>query len=267
MTEAQSNTGERIAKVLARRGVCSRREAEKMISLGLVSVDGVKLTSPAVKVTPKSDIRVDGTRIPEEEAPRLWRYHKPAGLVTTTRDPRGRETVFERLPDGLPRVVTVGRLDLNSEGLILLTNSGEIARHLELPSTGWRRRYRVRVHGRLSEEDLARLTKGIRCDGQILKAEEATLDKGRGGNCWITVVLKEGRNREIRRMVEALGGQVSRLIRVSYGPFQLGALKKGEVEEVTRKVMKEQLGSLLDGLPQAPSRSAKRTAQNADRWR
>lgn len=244
MPETNSNTEERIAKVLARRGVCSRREAERMISEGHVSVDGVTLTSPAVKVGKGADIRVRGSRIPEASEPRLWLYHKPKGLITSTSDPQGRGTIFDHLPKDMPRVVTIGRLDLNSEGLLLLTTDGEIKRHLELPSTGWRRRYRARVYGRLTDEDLARLTKGIRCDGEILKADEATFEKSSGQNCWIIVVLTEGRNREIRRMVEALGAQVNRLIRTSYGPFQLGSLKTGEVTEVNRKVMREQLGKM-----------------------
>ncbi len=207
-------------------------------------MDGVTLTSPAFKVGKGADIRVGGSRIPDPSEPKLWLYHKPKGLITSTRDPQGRGTVFDSLPDDMPRVMTVGRLDLNSEGLLLLTNDGEIKRHLELPSTGWRRRYRARVYGRLTEEDVARLTKGIRCDGELLKAEEAKLEKASGQNCWINVVLTEGRNREIRRMVEALGAQVNRLIRVSYGPFQLGGLKTGEVTEVSRKVMREQLGDM-----------------------
>ena len=258
MAETPSDTGERIAKVLARRGVCSRREAEKMITSGLVSVDGVTLTSPAVKVKGGADIRVEGARIPAASATRLWRYHKPRGLITSTLDPQGRATVFAHLPEDLPRVVSIGRLDLNSEGLLLLTNDGELARKLELPSTGWRRRYRVRVHGRLTEDDLARLRKGIKAEGETLKAEEVILDQVRGSNCWLTIVLREGKNREIRRMVEALGAQVDRLIRVAYGPFQLGSLKSGEVEEISRKVMKEQLGAMMGDAKTPPSRAAKR---------
>lgn len=266
MTETNSNPQERIAKVLARRGVCSRREAERMISQGYVSVDGVTLTSPAFKVGAGADIRVRGSRIPEATEPRLWRYHKPKGLITSTSDPQGRGTIFDHLPEDMPRVMSVGRLDLNSEGLLLLTNDGEIKRHLELPSTGWRRRYRARVYGRLTEDDLKKLTKGIKCDGELLKAEEATLEKSSGQNCWIIVVLKEGRNREIRRMVEALGAQVNRLIRTSYGPFQLGSLKVGEVEEVSRKVLREQLGTVLDEpRKERPRHTPKRS--NADRRR
>jgi 23S rRNA pseudouridine2605 synthase len=261
MPETPSNQAERIAKVLARRGVCSRRDAEKLIQKGLVSVDGVTLTSPAVKVSETALIRVSGSVVPRAQETRLWRYHKPSGLVTSTRDAQGRGTVFEHLPDEMPRVISVGRLDLNSEGLLLLTNSGELARRLELPSTGWRRRYRVRVYGRLKPEDLARLTKGIRSNGELLKAEEAILeDTPRGGNTWLTIVLTEGRNREIRRMIEALGGQVNRLIREAYGPFQLGTLRRGDVQEVSRKVMREQLGSLFGDEGGEPKRAAaKRT--------
>jgi len=237
-----------------------------MINQGLVTVDGVKLTSPAFKVGKSADIRVGGSRIPDAAEPRLWLYHKPKGIITSTRDPQGRGTVFDHLPEDMPRVMTIGRLDLNSEGLLLLTNDGEIKRHLELPSTGWRRRYRVRVYGRLTDDDLRRLTKGIRCDGELLKADEAALEKSSGQNCWINIVLTEGRNREIRRMIEALGAQVNRLIRVSYGAFQLGGLKSGEVTEVSRKVIREQLGNSI-GAPvkERPRRTPKKI--NADRRR
>jgi 23S rRNA pseudouridine2605 synthase len=245
MSEPLETQGERIAKVLARRGVCSRREAERLIADGLVSVDGAVLTTPAFKVTPAAAIRVKGAVVPDEVRTRLWRYHKPPGLLTTHRDPQGRPTVFERLPEDMPRTVSIGRLDLNSEGLLLLTNDGELARKLELPSTGWRRRYRVRVHGRPSTEDLARLTAGIRVDGQLLKAEEASLDSARGENAWLTIVLTEGKNREIRRMVEAIGARVNRLIRLGYGSFLLGDLTRGAIEEVPAKTLREQMGHLL----------------------
>jgi 23S rRNA pseudouridine2605 synthase len=264
MNETNSNQGERIAKILARRGVCSRREAERMIADGQISVNGVTLTTPGVKVLETDDIRVKGTRIATAAATRLWRYHKPAGLVTTHRDPQGRPTVFDRLPEDLPRVISVGRLDLNSEGLLLLTNDGELARRLELPSNAWRRRYRVRVFGRVTEEDLSRLQKGIRSDGELLKAEEATLERSSGDNSWLSVVLTEGKNREIRRMMEALGAQVNRLIRTAYGPFQLGALKSGDVEEVSRKVIAEQLGSKIG--EDKPSRLPRKKS-DADRRR
>jgi 23S rRNA pseudouridine2605 synthase len=265
MSEPDSNGGERIAKVLARRGVCSRRDAEKMIANGLISVDGVTLTSPAVKVGDQADIRIEGVRVPAAPETRLWRYNKPAGLITTHSDAKGRTTVFEKLPKDMPRVVSIGRLDLNSEGLLLLTNDGALARTLELPSTGWRRRYRVRVYGRLGATELERMRKGIRSDGQLLKAEEVSLDEVRGGNCWLTIVLTEGKNREIRRMVEALDGKVNRLIRESYGPFQLGNLRSGTVDEVGRKVIREQLGALVAQAAMAPKSRSKRA--DADRGR
>lgn len=245
MTGSLETQGERIAKVLARRGICSRREAERLIADGLVSVDGIILTTPAFKVTEAAAIKVRGVPVPGEARTRLWRYHKVAGLMTTHSDPQGRPTVFERLPPELPRVLSIGRLDLNSEGLLLLTNDGELSRALELPSNGWRRRYRVRVFGKPTEEDLKRLTAGVTVDGQRLKAEEASFDSARGDNTWLTIVLTEGKNREIRRMLEAVGVRVNRLIRVAYGPFQLGDLERGAVEEVPPKVMREQLGSLL----------------------
>lgn len=244
MTEPLETQGERIAKVLARRGVCSRREAERLIAQGLVSVNGETLSTPAFKVMPDAAIRVRGELVPGESRTRLWRYHKPPGLVTTHRDPQSRPTVFERLPPELPRVLSVGRLDVNSEGLLLLTNDGEVSRALELPSNAWRRRYRVRVFGKPSKEDVERLAKGIVVDGERLKAEEAAIDSARGDNAWLTIVLTEGKNREIRRMLEALGFKVSRLIRVAYGPFVLGDLQRGAVEEVPPKVLREQLGSL-----------------------
>jgi len=245
MTEPLETQGERIAKVLARRGVCSRREAERLIAEGLVSVNGEVLTTPAFKVTEAAAIKVRGVPVPGESRTRLWRYHKPAGLMTTHRDPQGRPTVFERLPPELPRVLSIGRLDLNSEGLLLLTNDGELSRALELPSNGWRRRYRVRVFGKPSAADLDRLKTGVSVDGERLKAEEASLDSTRGDNTWLTIVLTEGKNREIRRMLEVIGVRVNRLIRLAYGPFQLGELGRGAIEEVPPKVMREQLGSLL----------------------
>jgi 23S rRNA pseudouridine2605 synthase len=258
MTQALPIQGERIAKVLARRGVCSRREAERLIAEGLVSVDGAVLTTPAVKVGEAASILVRGRLVPPEARTRMWRYHKPAGLMTTHNDPQGRPTVFERLPPELPRVVSIGRLDLSSEGLLLLTNDGAIARALELPSMGWRRRYRVRIFGKPVKADLDRLTAGILVDGVRLKAEEAKLDSSRGDNSWLTIVLTEGKNREIRRMVEAIGARVNRLIRVSYGAFQLGELTRGAIEEVPPKVLREQLGSLV----KAPARK-----RHADRGR
>jgi 23S rRNA pseudouridine2605 synthase len=235
-------SAERIAKVLARAGLCSRRDAERWIAAGRVEVDGLVLTTPAVTVTAESDIRVDGQPLPAADRPRLWRYHKPAGLVTTHRDEKGRPTVFEALPKGLPRLISIGRLDLNSEGLLLLTNDGALARRLELPSTGWIRRYKVRVHGEVEPACLAELEKGVTIDGASYGPIRASLERRQGSNAWITLALREGKNREVRRVLEHLGLQVTRLIRLSYGPFQLGNLARGAIDEVRKKVLAEQLG-------------------------
>jgi 23S rRNA pseudouridine2605 synthase len=241
-----TNGGERIAKVMARAGLCSRREAETWIAAGRVTVNGEMLTSAARNVTAADDVRVDGTALRAAERTRLWRYHKPAGLVTSHRDEKNRRTVFDALPKTLPRVVSVGRLDLNSEGLLLLTNDGALARDLELPAKGLRRRYRVRVHGRVGPSALTRLAGGIVVDGVQYGPIEATVDAAPGGaskaNAWLTITLTEGKNREIRKVLEALGLSVNRLIRVAYGPFQLGPLKPGDVEEVPRHLLREQLG-------------------------
>lgn len=234
--------GDRIAKTLARAGIASRREAERMIEAGRVTVNGNKINSPALNVTDKDRITVDGKPLAEPEPERIWLYHKPTGLVTTNKDEKGRETIFDHLPEDLPRVMTVGRLDLNSEGLLLLTNDGGVKRKLELPSTGWLRKYRVRINGRPSDETFAPLRKGITIDGEKFQPMEVTLDRQQGANAWATVGIREGRNREIRRAMEAVGLTVNRLIRVSYGPFQLGQLKSGEVEEVRRRVVRDQLG-------------------------
>jgi len=242
MSAAAGEKGERIAKRLARAGLCSRRDAERWIADGRVSVDGKVLDSPALAVTDASDIRVDGKPIPEPEPSRLWRYHKPAGLVTTHKDERGRPTVFERLPPNLPRLISVGRLDLNSEGLLLLTNDGELARELELPARGWLRRYRVRVHGTVDPARLAALEKGLTIDGVAYGPIRAELDRTQGSNAWLTLSLREGKNREVRRVMEHLGLGVTRLIRIAYGPFQLGELERGQVDEVPRRVLREQLG-------------------------
>ncbi len=245
--------GERIARRLARAGLCSRREAERWIAAGRVSVDGETLTTPAVVVTEASRIVVDGKPLPAADRTRLWRYHKPAGLVTSHKDPQGRPTVFQRLPADLPRVVSVGRLDLNSEGLLLLTNDGALARRLELPSSGWQRRYRVRIHGTPEPEKLAALARGVTVDGVRYGPVKAALDRQQGANAWLTVALTEGRNREIRRIMTHLGFAVSRLIRIAYGPFQLGLLEPGQVDEVAARVIKEQLGGAKTSRPRKKS--------------
>jgi 23S rRNA pseudouridine2605 synthase len=213
-----------------------------MIEAGRVSVNGNKLDGPALNVTTKDRITVDGKPIGEPDPERIWLYHKPTGLVSTNRDEKGRETIFDHLPENLPRVMTIGRLDLNSEGLLLLTNDGDLKRKLELPSTGWLRKYRVRINGRPTEETFAPLRKGIVVEGERFQPMEITLDRQQGANAWVTIGLREGKNREIRRAMEAINLTVNRLIRVSYGPFQLGQLKSGEVEEVRRRVVRDQLG-------------------------
>ena len=239
--------GERIAKVIARAGLCSRREAEAWILDGRVKVDGKVLETPAFCVTASHRIFVDGKPLPQAERPRLWRYYKPRGLVTTHKDELDRPTIFENLPPELPRVISIGRLDLNSEGLLLLTNDGELSRHLELPSTGWVRRYRVRLHGDIDPTELQKLANGIEVEGIRYGPIMATLDRQQGDNAWLTVSLTEGKNREIRRVFESLGWPISRLIRLSYGPFQLGPLEPGEVKSIPNKVLKEQLGDFITG--------------------
>jgi 23S rRNA pseudouridine2605 synthase len=238
---SETTGGERIAKVIARAGVCSRRDAERLIAEGRVTLDGAVLDSPAVTVGPDSRIAVDGEALPAAAPARLWRYHKPDGVLTTARDPRGRPTIYDQLPDGLPRVMPVGRLDLNSEGLLLLTNDGALKRQLELPATGWTRRYRVRVYGRIAPERLASLAQGLQVDGMDYGPIRARLDSQSGANAWLTMTLSEGKNREIRRVCEHLGLRVNRLIRVAYGPFQLGQLAPGGLQEVTAKVLSEQV--------------------------
>lgn len=240
--EPQRIAPQRIAKVLARAGLCSRRDAERWIVEGRVAVGGKVLTSPAVTVTLDDDIRVDGKPLRQPERARLWRYHKPTGLVTTHRDEKGRPTVFGALPAGLPRLISIGRLDLNSEGLLLLTNDGALARRLELPATGWVRRYKVRVHGIADPERLAPLAHGITVGGIAYGPIRAQLERQQGSNAWVTLSLQEGKNREVRRVLEHLGYPVTRLIRLAYGPFQLGHLARGAIEEVPGKVLQEQLG-------------------------
>jgi 23S rRNA pseudouridine2605 synthase len=242
MSDTSTPQGDRIAKVLSRAGVASRREAERMIEAGRISVNGKTITSPALNVTARDTIAVDGKPVTEPEPPRLWLYHKPTGLVTTDRDDKGRETIYDNLPEDMPRVMSIGRLDINSEGLLLLTNDGGIKRKLELPSTGWLRRYRVRVNGRPTDDSLDPLRRGITADGETFQPMQVTLDRQQGANAWLTVGLREGKNREIRRALAEIGLTVNRLIRISYGPFQLGDLKQGAVEEVRRKLMRDQLG-------------------------
>ncbi|RST87015.1 pseudouridine synthase [Aquibium carbonis] len=236
---------ERIAKRLARAGVASRRDAESLVADGRVAVNGQVLTSPAFNVVAADRITIDGKPIPEIERTRLFLFHKPGGLVTTNRDPEGRPTIFEALPDELPRLITVGRLDINTEGLLLLTNDGGLARLLELPATGWLRRYRVRVHGHVDEKQLASLRDGVAVDGVFYGAIEATLDREQGSNAWLTIGLREGKNREVKNILASLGLDVNRLIRISYGPFQLGDLAEGAVQEIKGRMLRDQLGERL----------------------
>jgi 23S rRNA pseudouridine2605 synthase len=230
--------GERLAKRMAGAGLCSRREAEKWIADGRVTVSGKVITTPAFNVNESDVITVDGNPLQEKTTAQLWLYHKPAGLVTTHKDPQGRPTVFSALPKELGRVISVGRLDLNSEGLLLLTNDGALARKLELPSTGWIRRYRVRVYGMVTPAMLEQMKNGVTVEGVRYGSVEATVDSEKGDNSWVTVSLTEGKNREIRKIFEHFGCKVNRLIRLSYGPFQLGNLARGEVKEVSNKVLK-----------------------------
>ncbi len=236
---------ERISKIMARAGVASRRDVERMIMEGRVSLNGVKLDTPVVNATLSDKIEVDGMPIRGAERTRLWLYHKPAGLVTTNSDPEGRPTVFDNLPSELPRVLSIGRLDINTEGLLLLTNDGGLSRVLELPTTGWLRRYRVRAHGEVDQAALDKLKEGIAVDGVLYGAIDATLDRTQGHNVWISMGLREGKNREIKNVLGALGLEVNRLIRVSYGPFQLGDLAEGKVLEVRGRMLRDQLGPRL----------------------
>jgi 23S rRNA pseudouridine2605 synthase len=245
--EAQTKVGEpmRIAKAIAHAGLCSRRDAEVWIEQGRVTVNGKVLTTPAHVVGESDRVIVDGKPLPETGSPRLWRYHKPKGLLTSHKDPQGRKTVFEALPVELPRVVSVGRLDIGTEGLLLLTTDGELARHLELPSTGWLRRYRVRAHGRVTQEQLDALRDGVTIDGVHYGPVEARIDREQGSNVWLMLGLREGKNREVKRLAEHLGLTVNRLIRISFGPFALGDLAPGAVSEVKTRVLADQLGTKL----------------------
>lgn len=262
--ENKPDAAQRIAKVIARAGLASRRAAERMIEEGRVKLNGKTLTTPAITVTDKDTVEVDGVEIGEKEPPRLWRYHKPPGLLTTNNDPKGRATIYEKLPEDLPRVISVGRLDMPSEGLLLLTNDGELARALELPETGWTRRYRARAYGKVDQAELDTLMDGIIIDGVPTGPIEATLESQKGDNAWIAVTIREGKNREVRRAFESIHLTVNRLIRVSYGPFQLGQLARGGVEEVKRSILRDQVGKLVDipkGRPvpsKRPQRAPKR---------
>ncbi|GAB5388547.1 MAG: hypothetical protein Alpg2KO_15150 [Alphaproteobacteria bacterium] len=254
---------ERIAKRMARAGLCSRREAERWITDGRVAVNGTVLDTPAVVVNPGDVVVVDGKPLPDAEPTRLWRYHKPVGEVTTAADEKGRKTVFASMPGEMPRVVSVGRLDLNSEGLLLMTNDGELARWLELPEKALKRRYRARVHGIVNLERLANLKNGIEVEGVRYGAIEAELDENAGGghNPWITSGLREGRNREVRKVLGALDLKVNRLIRLSYGPFQLGNLPRTAVEEVPSRILKDQLAPFFKARIEAaggPVKSSKK---------
>ena len=253
----EGNTGaERIAKKIAHAGFCSRRDAERWIEDGRVSVNGQVLLTPAYNASPEDIITVDGKTLEAAEAPRLWRYYKPRGLVVSHRDEKDRDTVFDHLPDHLPRVVSVGRLDLDSEGLLLLTNSGDLARYLELPDTGWTRKYRVRVRGRVEAEKLNALSQGISIDGVNYRGVEAQIDRQMDSNAWLTIVLREGKNREIRKIMEHLGYPVSRLIRISFGPFKLNQMEETDVEEVKTNILRDQLGlPRLKERPDAQSNS------------
>lgn len=256
--KAGSPEGERIAKYLSRAGVASRREAERMIELGQVTVNGKVIDSPALNITGKERITVNGKAVAQPEPPRLWLYYKPEGLVTSNADEKGRETVFDHLPEDMPRVMSIGRLDLNSEGLLLLTNDGELKRRLELPSTGWLRKYRVRVKGNPTDADLEPLRRGITVDGEKFQPMQVIMDRHQGANAWLTVGLREGKNREIRRAMMEIGLTVNRLIRTSYGPFRLNEMEPGDVEEVRAKVLKDQLGMTAEEVD-AENRNSTRT--------
>ena len=234
--------GERIAKVVARAGLGSRRDVERWIADGRVAVDGKILTTPAVVVTPENRITVDGRELPSPERARLFRFHKPRGMLTTAHDPQGRPTIYDGMPAGLPRLMPVGRLDFNSEGLLLLTNDGGLKRRLELPATGWVRRYRARVHGAPNPAALAQLKRGVTVEGVRYEPIDAAIERQQGSNCWLRVALAEGKNREVRRVLEYLGLPVNRLIRIAYGPFQLGDLPPAACIEVPGKVVRDQLG-------------------------
>ncbi len=254
--------GTRIAKVLARAGLGSRRAAERMILDGRVHIDGRRLDTPAYNVTPTQHITIDGKPITAPDPPRLWRYHKPAGLVTTTYDPQARPTIFQNLPPALPPVLSIGRLDINTEGLLLLTNDGELKRYMEHPSTGWLRQYRVRAFGAADEKKLAALKDGITIDGVTYRGIDAHFERQQGGNIWLTLGLREGKNREIKRILNHMGLQVNRLIRTSFGPFQLGKLARGAVQEIPRQKLRQNIGKKWARFATPPMQTDKKHADN-----
>ena len=252
---SSTDKGERIAKVLARAGIASRREVERMIADGRISLNGEILETPATLVANTHGIRVDGKIVEKPQATKLWRFHKPKGCVTTSHDPEGRQTVFDLFPENLPRVITIGRLDYNTEGLLLLTNDGTLSRWMELPATGWKRQYRVRVHGNVDEEALKKLIKGITIEGVKYGGMEASLERVQGRNAWLKVAIREGKKREVRNVLQHLGLTVNRLIRVAYGPFELGNLDVGEVAEMTTEGLLESVPENLLSLNHEPKKT------------
>ena len=257
--EEKSPSSERIAKVIARSGVASRRDAEKMVLAGRVAVNGKVIESPALDISPADRVTIDGKPLDAPQETRVWLYYKPLGLVTTDKDEQGRRTIFDEMPEGMPRVLNVGRLDLNSEGLLLLTNDGGLKRQLELPETGWLRKYRVRVNGRPTDTTFDPLRRGVTIEGDEFLPMEVSLDRQQGANAWLTVGIREGKNREIRRAMAAVGLVVNRLIRVSYGPFRLNDMKPGDVVEVKRRVLRDQIGGLFGDEPRdAQARPARK---------
>jgi 23S rRNA pseudouridine2605 synthase len=260
----KKKTGERIAKIVARAGLCSRRDAEEWIVQGRVAVNGRVINSPALDITANDVVTIDGKPLPERERTRLFLYHKPRGLMTTHDDPEGRPTVFDNLPEGLPRLISIGRLDFNTEGLLLLTNDGGLARALELPDTGWLRRYRVRAHGEVTQAQLDELKKGVEVDGVKYGSIDATLERDKAANVWIVFAIREGKNREVRNVMAHLGLEVNRLIRISYGPFQLGEIEEGQVEEIKSRVLRDQLGDKIVAMSGAQFDKPVKEAVEAD---
>ena len=252
-TTQDANLGERLSKIIARAGICSRRDAEKLIAEGRVTLDGEVVTAQGTKAGPDNVVVVDGKPLLEPEATRLWRYHKPNGLVTTHKDEKNRATVFANLPKTMPRVVSVGRLDYNSEGLLLLTNDGALARKLELPAAGWTRKYRVRLFGKVTQADLDKLAEGVVVDGVAYGPVIADLERAKGVYAWATVAIKEGKNREVKRLMESLGLKVARLLRVQFGPFHLGQLAEGAVEEIPAEIWRKNLSMGKKKYPKGPA--------------